>query len=122
MNIALLVVLAGVAAIHLGPIVGLFSVVRLERLYGTPVGGPDLAVLLRHRALLFGLLGAFVVAAMIEPNLRWPAVVGTLISDLGFAGLMRAHPGTTPELGRVLRVDVVSLVLLAIALTILLVG
>jgi hypothetical protein len=122
MEIALLVVLAGVAVIHLGPIVGLLSVARLEQLYGTPVVGPDLAVLLRHRALLFGLLGAFVVVSMIEPDLRWPAVIATLISDVGFAWLMRAHPGTSAELGRVLRADVVSLVLLVAALAILLAG
>lgn len=114
-EIFLTIALAGAAIIHLLPVVGVLSVDHLERLYAIRVDGPDLAVLLRHRALMFGVLGALLVTAIVLPELRWPMVIATLISDLGFALLMRAHPGTDGALKRVLRADVVSIALLVAA-------
>ena len=46
-------------AIHLLPLSGVTGAAALERLYGVAVDSPDLALLLRHRAVLFGLLGGF---------------------------------------------------------------
>ena len=49
--------------INLYPLVGVLGAKQLESLYGVDVAAPDLALLLRHRAVLFGLLGALLLAA-----------------------------------------------------------
>ena len=49
-------VLILVAAIHALPIMGVFAASKLAQLYGITVQDPNLELLLRHRAVLFGLL------------------------------------------------------------------
>jgi hypothetical protein len=58
-SLALLVV----GVIHLLPLSGVAGSERLAALYGLSFDDPNLAILMRHRAVLFGLLGAFMVAA-----------------------------------------------------------
>jgi hypothetical protein len=57
-----------VGMIHLLPLAGVLGAARLEALYGVAVDGSDLEILLRHRAVLFGLLGAFLVVAALPPR------------------------------------------------------
>ena len=45
-----------VAVIHLLPVSGVLGSERLAALYGLPFNEPNLAILMRHRAVLFGLL------------------------------------------------------------------
>ena len=61
-------VLAGV--IHLLPLSGLLGAERLAALYGLDFSEPNLSILMRHRAVLFGLLGAFLVFAAFRPSLQ----------------------------------------------------
>jgi hypothetical protein len=57
MTSILISVFIGIAAlIHLAPIIGLFSVARMEALYGVSLSDPTMALLMRHRALLFGIV------------------------------------------------------------------
>ncbi|MCX6396933.1 MAG: hypothetical protein NTV23_10645 [Propionibacteriales bacterium] len=108
--------LLGVSAlIHLAPVLGVLSVGHLEKLYGVEVGGPDLAVLLRHRAVLFGILGGLLVAGVLEHGVRDVAVVAVLVSDLAYAALCWVHRDHNGQLGRVLRADLVSIVVLVAA-------
>jgi hypothetical protein len=53
-------------------------------LYQINVPNNDILVLLRHRAVLFGLLGAFIVYAAFKPELQWWAIAVGLISMLSF--------------------------------------
>lgn len=109
-------VLLGISAlIHLAPVVGALSVERLRVLYGIPVEGPDLAILLRHRAVLFGILGGLLIAGIIHHDYRGLAVVAVLVSDVKYAALCVVHRDHNAQLGRVLRADVVSIVVLAVA-------
>lgn len=109
-------VLLGISAlIHLAPVVGVLSTGHLEKLYGIPVGGPDLAVLLRHRAVLFGVLGGLLVWGIFEHGDRAVAVVAVLVSDVAYAVLCRVHRDHNAQLGRVYRADVVSIVALIAA-------
>ena len=63
--VAVSLLIAGI--IHLLPLTGVLCAAQLERLYGLPFGQPDLLILMRHRALLFGLLGGLLVAAAFRP-------------------------------------------------------
>jgi hypothetical protein len=62
---ALLVV---VGIIHLIPVSGVLGAERLSALYGVSLNEPNLEILMRHRAVLFGLLGAFLVYAAFNPQ------------------------------------------------------
>ena len=48
-----------VAAIHLLPVTGVLGGDKLTALYGLRFNDPNLFILMRHRAVLFGLLGLF---------------------------------------------------------------
>ena len=39
----------------------------MQGLYGIPIDEPNLAILMRHRAVLFGLLGVFMLIAAFRP-------------------------------------------------------
>ena len=77
-------------AIHLIPAVGILGPVRLESLYGIKLGAdPNLNVLLRHRALLFGLLGIPLTMASFHPAWQHSAIAAGLVSTASFIALCR---------------------------------
>lgn len=103
------------ALIHLLPLAGVLGADRLQALYGIPVDGPDLAILLRHRAVLFGLLGAFLVLAAFRPALQGLALLAGFASVLSFLALAWATPGHNAALARVVVADLVALAALVLA-------
>lgn len=110
------VVLFGVGLLHLVPALGAFSAERLTQLYGVPPQGEAIVILLRHRAVLFALLGLFCCAAAFVTAWRTPALWAALVSTASFVML-----GWGQALGPALRVvwwaDVAAAVLLLLALT-----
>jgi hypothetical protein len=113
-----LVSLALVAAglIHLPPLLGLGSAARLEALYGIPVREPALELLLRHRALLFGLLAALLFAGAFRRELQAPAIIAALASMGGFLVLAAPPAELAAPLRRVALADLAATLLLLIAL------
>jgi hypothetical protein len=110
-------ILLGVALVHALPALGAFSAARLEALYGVPVAGPDLAILLRHRAVLFAIVAGLLVAGAFDPALRRVAIAAGLLSMVSFVAIALATGGYGPLLQRIVVVDVVaSAALLAAAL------
>lgn len=106
--------LAGV--IHLLPLPGLLGAGRLRRLYGIAVDDPNLAILLQHRAVLFGLLGILLIAAAFRPELRAVALIAGLASTLSFLAIAWGVGGYGPQMARVIAADIVAvLALLAVA-------
>lgn len=104
-----------VAAIHLLPLIGVVGVTRLQQLYGLNLGDPNLEILLRHRAVLFGLLGAFLAYAALEPALQAAGIVAGFISVASFMVLAKLVGRHNAEIGRVVAVDLVALALLLVA-------
>ncbi len=66
--IAAMLVVVGL--IHLLPLSGVLGGERLAALYGLSFSEPNLAILMRHRAVLFGLLGLFFLFAAFHPPFR----------------------------------------------------
>lgn len=106
--------LAVAGAIHLMPLPGLLGAAMLERLYGVAFEDPSVVLLLRHRALLFGLLGAGLVIAIARRAWRGPMIVAGLVSTSAF--LLLAWPGPLSDpLQRVVIADVIALLALLVA-------
>lgn len=105
-----------VGLIHLLPLSGVLGNTRLEALYGVPIGGPDLEILMRHRAVLFGLLGAFLIYAAFRPSLQAAAFVAGFVSVGSFMLLAASVGGYNARLATVFNADIVALVCLAIGL------
>ena len=87
-------------AIHLIPGAAMFSAERVQSLYAIRLGDPTLILLLRHRALLFGLLGIALLGAAFVPNWRVLASLAALLSMVGFV----VFAGTGPHPAAILRV------------------
>jgi hypothetical protein len=110
--VALLV--AGI--IHLLPVPGVMLACTLARHYGLAVKDPNTAILLQHRALLFGVLGVLMLSAIALPWLRVTALTVALFSAASFIAVAIAVGGYNPAIGRVVVADIVASVLLAAGL------
>ena len=109
----LLLLVAGL--INFIPVVGVLSGERIAQAYGVDVQGNDLALLLRHRALLFGLIGGFLLYSLVAPSLQWPAIIMATISMLGFLYLAWDLAPVNEQIGRVVIADLVALACVGIA-------
>jgi uncharacterized BrkB/YihY/UPF0761 family membrane protein len=103
-----------VGVIHLMPLSGVLGSERLAALYGLSFDQPDLAILMRHRAVLFGLLGAFLLLAAFRPELQTVAFVAGFVSVVSFLYLAWSVGNYNAQIGRVFVADVVALVCLVI--------
>jgi len=105
-----------VAAIHLVPISGFFGTDRLSALYGIEVDSPDLEILMRHRAVLFGILGAFFAYAAFVPALQPIAFVAAAASLASFFYLAVAVGDYSRPIRKIVFGDVVAVICLATAI------
>ena len=101
--------LIAVGVIHLLPLSGALSAERLAGLYGLDFGEKNLAILMRHRAVLFGLLGAFLVFAAFRPPLQPLAFLAGFASVVSFLVLAHSVGGYNAALSRVVVADWVAL-------------
>lgn len=102
------------ALIHLLPVSGVFGADRLAALYGVPVADPNLLILMRHRAVLFGLLGVFLAVAAFTPALQGAALVAGTVSVVSFLWLAVSVGGYNAAIARVVVADLVALVSLVL--------
>ncbi len=102
------------AFIHLLPISGIFGARSLAKLYGVAVADANVEILLRHRAVLFGLLGAFLVAAAFDRSIEMPAFIAGIASTASFLVLARLVGNYSSQLSRVVLADIVALMALVI--------
>lgn len=104
-----------VAIIHLLPVSGVVSGTRLQALYGIHVAEPNLLILMRHRAVLFGILGVYFLAAAFHPPLQPLAFVAGFASVVPFLWLAKSVGEYNVQVARVFQADVVALLCLIVA-------
>ena len=103
-----------VAIIHLLPLSGVIGSERLASLYGMAFSEPNIAILMRHRAVLFGMLGLFLLFAALTPRFQVAAFVVGSVSVVSFLWLAYSVGGYNAAIGRVVTADIVALVCLVI--------
>jgi hypothetical protein len=111
--ITAMLIVAGV--IHILPLPGLIGATHLERLYRIAFNEPNLLIMMRHRAILFGLLGAFVFYAAFRTELVSIAIAGGLISAAAFIWLAWSVEGDNAAVSRIVIADCIAVACLAIA-------
>src|SRR5688572_16050604 len=104
-----------VAIINLLPIAGVTSGGRLESMYSVAIPSPDLVVMMRHRAVLLAIVGALLLAAAVHPSLRAAAACAGFASMVSFLLLVAGESAANDALRTVAAVDLVAVILLAIA-------
>ena len=103
------------ALVHLLPLVGVLGAAQLSTLSGISIHDPNLEMLMRHRAVLFGLLAAFLAYAACHRHLHGLALMAAAFSVVSFLllALDTAHYNTA--IATVVKVDVGAAIILLLA-------
>jgi hypothetical protein len=105
-------ILVLVGLINLTPAVGVLGANHLFKLYGVRFDDPNMLILMRHRAVLFGMLGVFLVASVWRPAWQNLAIGATLVSMVSFVFLAWATGKHNTLIRRVVWIDIVASVAL----------
>lgn len=106
-----------VGFINFVPVLAIVSAQKLEAAYSISLTSNDLIILMRHRALLFGVLGGFILYSVYQPIYQGPAILMAGASMLGYVVLMHSVGGYNASMHKVLLIDYVGLGFLAVATT-----
>ena len=110
------IILVIVGIINLLPLVVFFDSNKTVKLYGIPIEGESLIILMRHRGVLLSLVGLTLIFAAFKPEFRIFAVTLAIISKLAFIFLVFTTSNYTAEVRQVALIDVGAIVLLLVVL------
>ncbi|MEE4360745.1 MAG: phosphopantetheine adenylyltransferase [Pseudomonadales bacterium] len=102
------------ALVNLLPTLGVLSAQRLEGLYRIELTDPDLILLLRHRALLFAIVGGLLLGVAFRPAWRDPATAAGMLSMLSWILLLVLGGVANATLVRIAWIDALAAALLAL--------
>lgn len=105
-----------VGIINLLPLIVFFDASKTAKLYGLPIEGENLTILLRHRGVLLSLVGIALIAAVFKSEYRILAIALALISKIAFIFLTFTSENYTSEIKQVALIDVAAIILLLFAL------
>jgi hypothetical protein len=114
-EIVISVILILVGLINFVPSFGIISAEKLSKQYDTAIDNIDLTVLMQHRALMLGVIGAFIFAAAFFPPLQKAAFLIGLTSMLGFVLIAKTSVGHNQKLAKVATIDIFASALLGLA-------
>jgi hypothetical protein len=112
--IAIILFIVGI--INILPLMVFFDASKAVKLYGFPLEGESLTVLMRHRGVLLSLVGITLIIAAFKSEYIVLAVILALVSKITFNFLTFTSANVTSEIQKVALIDVGSIVLLLIAL------
>ena len=98
--------------------IGVVSADQLTGLYGISFGSPDLETLMRHRAVMLGLIGGLMFFAAFRSSLQLLAATVGLVSMSSFVILAYSAGEIGPEISKVAVADVAGVVVVAIVIVI----
>jgi hypothetical protein len=107
-----------IAIVHLLPITGFLGVEQLNALYGINVADGTLEILMRHRAMLFGILGVFFAFTAFRPGIQPIAFLAAFASIASFLFLCFAVGGYNEAMRKVVIADIVAAIALIAAIVI----
>ena len=111
--ITLLLMIVGV--IHLLPLYGVLGGDQLSALYGLPLQESNISILMRHRAVLFGIFGVFFLYSAFNKQYQPLAFIIGFISVISFIALSWSAGNYNDAIYNVVIADIVALICLLIA-------
>jgi hypothetical protein len=105
-----------VGIINFVPVVGAISTNNLENAYSISLASNDLIILMRHRALLFGVLGSFILYSVFVKPFQGAAMLMAAVSMLGYVALVYLVGGYNASILNVLFIDVIGLAVLFVGI------
>lgn len=102
-----LITVAGI--IHILPLMGVHGAAALKNLYHLDFEDTNLLILMKHRAVLFGLLGFFMVYAAFDPALQRLAIVSGLISAASFIAIAKTTGPYSPAIRKIIHGDWIAI-------------
>jgi hypothetical protein len=108
--------------IHFLPVTGVIGAGRLTGMYAIPFADPNLLILMRHRAVMLGLIGGFVLYGAFRPAMQVPAIALGTISLASIAGLAWSTGGYNQAVSRVVLADSIAVLCFVLAAVLYLVG
>ena len=115
MNLTISILLITVGLINFLPVIGIISAEKLSAAYAVELIGNDIVILMRHRALLFGLIGGFMLYSVWKPSSQSVAMVMAAISMLGFLFFVAAADHYNASITKIAIIDLIGLAGLALA-------
>ncbi|MBN6052358.1 hypothetical protein JYK22_10485, partial [Nonomuraea sp. RK-328] len=106
---------AAVGLLNLAPGTIALAPSQLATAYGVVDADVTTTLLLRHRAVMLGLLGGALLAAAAVPRWRRAVLVVAVIGKASFIALVATTTGAYPELTSVALADMAALAALAVA-------
>ncbi len=97
------------ALVHFAPAIAAIAPSQLIRLYGISASNKSLIVLLQHRAVLFGIVGALQVFASVRPEVQVFALSVAAISMTTFILICKIHDQVKGPLRKIILTDVLAL-------------
>jgi hypothetical protein len=105
-----------VGLLNLTPAIVFFAPERSISLYAIDLSEPNLSIVMRHRAVLLGLLGAALIYGAFRKEFLVPVIVAALLGKAAFLFLVYSSAAANVELGRVALFDIGAVVVLLTAL------
>jgi hypothetical protein len=109
---AIMLIIVGI--IHLLPVSGVLGQEHLTALYGLSFDEVNITILMRHRAVLFGLLGGFLVFAAFRPAAQPLAFSAGFASVGSFLVLAHAGGSYNAAVARVVAADWIAVACLSV--------
>lgn len=111
MNYVISGILGIIGIINLLPLIVFFDASKTAKLYGVPIEGESLTILMRHRAVLLSLVGIALITAAFKSEYRILAISLALISKIAFIFLTFSSENYTSEIKQVAQIDVAAVIL-----------
>ena len=115
MNRIITALLILVGLINFFPVLGVLSAEVIANAYNIPAPEGELLILMRHRALLFGVVGSIILVSAFRQQLQPTAMVAAFVSMVGFIALTLSSGEHNEKIYNVILIDVVGTVLLVVA-------
>ena len=106
------IILFIVGIINILPLIVFFDPTNTVKLYGFPIEGESLIILIRHRGVLLSLIGIALITAAFKSEYIFLAIGLALISKFTFIFLTFTASDYTNEIKQVALIDVGAIILL----------
>jgi len=110
MDTVVSVILVVTAIVHFLPVLGVGGEKQLQSLYGITLSDPNLVVMMRHRAVLFGLIGVFLLYSAFQPDLFKVGLGAGMVSVSAFIWLFLTAPECNSHMRKVAIIDTFVLI------------